>query len=302
MPVVLETAYSNPFSKGKVRDTYDLGDRLLMVTSDRISAFDVVMPTGIPNKGAVLNQLSAFWFGRLGHIIPHHLIELVTDAKQLEPYQSLLGAGADLQPLVARSMIVKKAEPILFECVVRGYLSGSGWAEYRHNGAIAGMPLPPGLVESAELRDPMFTPATKAATGHDENISVDRMASIVGKDLTHTLERASIALYSEARAFARERGIIIADTKFEFGVLDGRVILIDEALTPDSSRFWPADSYAPGGPQPSFDKQYLRDWLVNAGWNKEPPAPELPAEVVAHTAEKYREAFRRITGADLLGV
>jgi phosphoribosylaminoimidazole-succinocarboxamide synthase len=302
MSVVLETQYGYLFSKGKVRDTYDLGDRLLMVTTDRLSAFDVVLPTGIPGKGAVLNQLSAFWFGKLGHIVPNHLLEVVLDIKQLEPYRERLGAGADLKPLVARSMIVRKAEPILIECVVRGYLSGSGWAEYRKSGTIGGMPLPPGLVESSELRDPMFTPSTKAASGHDENISVEQMAAIVGRELTHTLERLTVALYSEARAYARERGIIIADTKFEFGMIDGQVILIDEALTPDSSRFWDAASYQPGGAQPSFDKHYVRDWLTDSGWNKEPPAPELPSDVVAHTAGKYREAYRRITGADVQGV
>lgn len=302
MSVVLETHYDNLFSKGKVRDTYDLGDRLLMVTTDRISAFDVVLPTGIPTKGAVLNQLSAFWFNRLGEVVPNHLLQLVTDIKQLEPYRDRLGKNADLQPLLARSMIVKKAEPILIECVVRGYLSGSGWAEYRKNGTIAGMPLPPGLVESSELRDPMFTPSTKAATGHDENISVERMASIIGKELTQELEHLSVTLYSQARAYARERGIVIADTKFEFGMLDGRVILIDEALTPDSSRFWDAAVYQPGGAQPSFDKQYVRDWLDSTGWNHEPPAPELPADVVERTAEKYREAHRRVSGQELQGI
>jgi len=299
MAVITDTHYQHLFSKGKVRDTYDLGDRLLMVTTDRLSAFDVVLPTGIPDKGAVLNQLSAFWFGRLSHIVPNHLIELVLNPAQLAPYQATL--GGDLAPLVGRSMLVRKAEPILIECVVRGYLSGSGWAEYKQQGTIGGMPLPPGLVESAELRTPMFTPATKAASGHDENISVDQMAAIVGRDLTQTLERLSVALYSEARAFARERGIIIADTKFEFGLVDGQVILIDEALTPDSSRFWDVTTYRPGGAQPSFDKQYVRDWLIDSGWNREPPAPELPPDVVARTAEKYREAYRRITGEAVRG-
>ena len=302
MPVVIETNYENRFSRGKVRDTYDLGDRLLMVTTDRLSAFDVVLPTGIPKKGAVLNQLSGFWFNKLGDIIPNHLMDLVLSVDQLEPYRDRLGKNADLSPLVARSMLVKKAQPILVECVVRGYLSGSGWGEYRKNGTIAGMPLPPGLVESSELRDPMFTPSTKAETGHDENISVDQMASLIGKELTQQLEAATVGLYSAARAYARERGIIIADTKFEFGIYDGQVILIDEALTPDSSRFWDVNVYKPGGAQPSFDKQYVRDWLDASGWNHEPPAPALPDEVAQRTADKYREAFRRITGEDLKGI
>ena len=300
MPVVTETHYDHLFSTGKVRDTYDLGDNLLMVTTDRLSAFDVVLPTGIPDKGAVLNQLSAFWFGKLGAIVPNHLLDLVLDVGQLAPHRSALGSG-DLSPLVGRSMIVRKAQPVLIECVVRGYLSGSGWAEYKQRGTIGGMPLPPGLVESAELRTPMFTPSTKAASGHDENISVDQMAAIVGKDLTSTLERLSVALYSAARAYARDRGIIIADTKFEFGLVDGQIMLIDEALTPDSSRFWDVETYAPGGAQPSFDKQYVRDWLIDSGWNREPPAPELPPEVVQRTADKYREAYRRITGEAVQG-
>jgi phosphoribosylaminoimidazole-succinocarboxamide synthase len=212
----------------------------------------------------------------------------------------LLGAQADLRPLVARSMIVRKAEPILIECVVRGYLSGSGWSEYRRSGTIGGMPLPPGLVESAELRDPMFTPSTKAASGHDENISVEGMVSIVGRELTETLERLSVSLYSEARAFARERGIIIADTKFEFGIVDGEPIIIDEMLTPDSSRFWPADEYKTGRGQPSFDKQFVRDWLTQSGWNREPPAPELPPDIVEKTSQRYHEAYRRLTGRELM--
>jgi phosphoribosylaminoimidazole-succinocarboxamide synthase len=280
------------FRRGKVREVYDLGDRLLFVTSDRISAFDVVLPSGIPDKGTVLTQLSAFWFARTGHIVPNHFI--TADVAQFPPE---LRAHAD--KLRGRAMLVQKAERIDFECVVRGYLAGSAWAEYQRDGTVCGAPLPPGLRESDELPQPIFTPATKAETGHDVNISVDELAAAVGADLARRLAETSIALYSFARAFARERGIIIADTKFEFGFRDGQLILIDEVLTPDSSRFWDAATYEPGRPQPSFDKQYVRDWLTASGWNREPPAPELPPDVVARTAEKYREAYRRITGQPL---
>ena len=276
------------FARGKVRDMYDLGDRLLMVATDRLSAYDVVMREPIPGKGIVLTALSEFWFERTRDVIPNHL--LTTDVQELdlpEPATRMLDG---------RSMLVRRAERVDVECVVRGYLAGSGWAEYKAKGTCIGHQLPPGLVESSELPEPIFTPATKAATGHDENISTAEMADLVGKELTHLLEDASLRLYSSAAAHCRERGIILADTKFEFGLLDGDIILIDEALTPDSSRFWPADAFKPGGPQPSFDKQYVRDYLDSTGWNHEPPPPPLPPEVVTRTSEKYREAYQRIVG------
>src|SRR3990172_4516674 len=299
MPILLETQLPKLFRRGKVRDTYDLGEKLLMVATDRISAFDVVLPSGIPDKGAVLTQLSAFWFERTAHLAPNHMLELVLASEQLEPYRGQLGAEADLAALAGRSMLVRKADPVPIECVVRGYLSGSGWAEYRERGTLAGEPLPPGLRESEELDTPRFTPATKAESGHDINISIEEMAGMVGADLTEELRRLSSAIYEHARVYARGRGIIIADTKFEFGLLSGQVLLIDECLTPDSSRFWGVRDYRPGVSQPSFDKQYVRDWLTASEWNKEPPAPELPLDVGEQTAEKYREAFQRLTGQEL---
>ena len=299
MALLLETRLPNLFRRGKVRDTYDLGDKLLMVATDRISAFDVVLPTGIPEKGAVLTQLSAFWFDRLGHLVPNHFDTLITSADQLEPYRDILGADNDLEDLVGRSMLVRRAEPILVECVVRGYISGSGWAEYKNRGTLAEVELPGGMRESEELDEPHFTPATKADSGHDENISIGEMANMLGSDLTETLRRYSVSLYEHARVYARGKGIIIADTKFEFGISDDKVILIDEVLTPDSSRFWDTRDYRPGIAPPSFDKQYVRDWLVASGWDKEPPAPELPADVVASTTEKYREAYERLAGHPL---
>ncbi len=299
MALLLETRLPNLFRRGKVRDTYDLGDKLLMVATDRISAFDVVLPTGIPDKGAVLTQLSAFWFDRLGHLAPNHFDTLITSADQLEPYRDVLGADNDLEDLVGRSMLVRRAEPILVECVVRGYISGSGWAEYKDRGTLAEVELPGGMRESEELDEPHFTPATKADSGHDENISIGEMANMLGSDLTETLRRYSVSLYEHARVYARGKGIIIADTKFEFGIADDKVILIDEVLTPDSSRFWDTRDYRPGIAPPSFDKQYVRDWLVASGWDKEPPAPELPADVVASTTEKYREAYERLAGHPL---
>ena len=299
MTLLLETQLPHLFRRGKVRDTYDLGDKLLMVATDRISAFDVVLPTGIPDKGAVLTQISAFWFERTQHLIQNHMLEMVLNPEQLEPYRGLLGTEADLTSLCCRSMLVRKAEPVLIECVVRGYLSGSGWAEYKDRGTLAGEPLPPGMRESDELEHPYFTPATKEDSGHDINISIREMEHMVGAELTDKLRKASLAVYEHARVYARGRGIIIADTKFEFGLQDGQVILIDECLTPDSSRFWGVRDYRPGVSQPSFDKQYVRDWLTASGWNKEPPAPELPPDVVAQTAEKYREAYERITGQEL---
>jgi len=277
---------------GKVREIFDLGDALLLVATDRISAFDCVMPNGIPRKGEVLTQLSHFWFARFAALIPNHLLAGPDDPlpASLQPFASSLSR---------RSMLVRKAKPLAIECVVRGYLAGSGWKEYQARQTVCGIALPPGLVESAELPEPIFTPATKAESGHDENIGFEEAARIVGANVAEEARRASLALYTNARDYARERGIVIADTKFEFGLFDGRLILIDEVLTPDSSRFWPADRYAPGRSQPSFDKQFVRDYLETLDWDKTPPAPALPPEVVAKTQEKYFEAYRRLTGKTL---
>ena len=277
---------------GKVREIFDLGDAFLLVATDRISAFDCVMPNGIPRKGEVLTQLSHFWFERFAGAVPNHL---------------LAGAAAPLparlQPFAAqlrgRSMIVKKARPLAIECVVRGYLAGSGWKEYRKSQTVCGVKLPAGLAESAELPQPIFTPATKAESGHDENISFAQAARIVGQEIAEQVRDRSLELYADARDYARARGIVIADTKFEFGLHDGDLILIDEVLTPDSSRFWPASEYAPGKGQPSFDKQFVRDYLETLDWDKTPPAPALPPEIVARTQAKYLEAYERITGRSL---
>ena len=280
------------FRRGKVRDTFDLGDRLLMVSSDRVSAFDVVMPNGIPGKGVVLTQLSTFWFDRLAGLVPNHLL-----ATEVADFPAALQAHA--ATLRGRSVLVRKAERIDIECVTRGYLAGSAWAEYRRAGTVCGQPLPPGLVESARLPEPIFTPAIKADEGHDENISVARMVEIIGAGLARELERLSRAIYDAASEYATGRGIIIADTKLEFGLIDGEPILIDELLTPDSSRFWDAGRWQPGRAQDSLDKQPLRDWLVASGWNREPPAPPLPPDVVARIAEKYRSAYARLTGSPI---
>ncbi|MCX8090045.1 MAG: phosphoribosylaminoimidazolesuccinocarboxamide synthase [Verrucomicrobiae bacterium] len=274
---------------GKVRELFDLGDRLLIVATDRISAFDVVMPNGIPRKGEVLTQISFFWFDRFASLVPNHLLAGANDP--LPPNLQLFAAQ-----LARRSMIVKKAKPLAIECVVRGYLAGSGWKEYKRSQTVCGIKLPPGLLESSELPEPIFTPATKAVTGHDENISFEGAAQIVGAELAERVRDLSLRIYTEARAYARQRGIIIADTKFEFGLSDGQLILIDEVLTPDSSRFWPADQYAPGRSQPSFDKQFVRDYLETLDWDKTPPGPVLPPEVVAKTSAKYLEAYERLTG------
>jgi phosphoribosylaminoimidazole-succinocarboxamide synthase len=275
--------------RGKVRDVYDLGDRLLIVTTDRISAFDVVLPTPIPEKGTVLTQLSLFWFDLLKDVVPNHIDHGGKPVPALERY------ARDLE---GRSMIVVKTDPLPVECVVRGYVAGSAWKDYRATGAVCGIALPPGLRESDRLEQPLFTPSTKAEEGHDENIPFERMAAIVGGDRAAELRSLSLDLYSRARAHAEARGIILADTKLEFGIRDGRVMWIDEAFTPDSSRFWPKDGYAPGRPQPSFDKQYVRDYLESIAWDKRPPAPPLPAEVVARTREKYVEAYARLTGRE----
>jgi len=277
---------------GKVRDIYDLGDCLLFVASDRISAFDVIMPNGIPRKGEVLTQISYFWFGQTESFQPNHLLsgpdQPLPDL--LQPYAASLNR---------RSMIVKKATPLAIECVVRGYLAGSGWKEYRQNQTVCGIKLPPGLKESSELPQPIFTPATKAESGHDENISFEQASEIVGGEIAARVRDASLRIYNFARDYARQRGIIIADTKFEFGTLDGQLLLIDELLTPDSSRFWPADQYEPGKSQPSFDKQFVRDYLETLDWNKTPPGPVLPPEVVARSQAKYLEAYERLTGRKL---
>ncbi|MCX6904699.1 MAG: phosphoribosylaminoimidazolesuccinocarboxamide synthase [Verrucomicrobia bacterium] len=277
---------------GKVREMFDLGDRFLLVASDRISAFDCIMPNGIPRKGEVLTQISHFWFEKFSSFQPNHLLAGANDPlpDYLQPFAAALAR---------RSMMVKKANPLAIECVVRGYLAGSGWKEYQKSQTVCGAPLPPGLAESAELPEPMFTPATKAETGHDENISFGQAEKLVGTAIARQARDASLRLYATARDYARQRGIIIADTKFEFGVFDGKLILIDEVLTPDSSRFWPADQYKPGRGQPSFDKQFVRDYLETLSWDKTPPAPALPAEVVAKTTEKYLEAYQRLTGRTL---
>jgi phosphoribosylaminoimidazole-succinocarboxamide synthase len=277
-------------ARGKVRDIYQVDGNLLLVATDRLSAFDVVLPTPIPDKGKVLTQLSSFWFNTLQDVVPNHLIS-TTDfpAKAREFSDDLAG----------RTMVCRKTQPVLVECVVRGYLSGSGWKDYRAKGSVCGIALPPGLGESARLPAPVFTPATKAASGHDENISFDQMVALIGGPLAEQLRAISMEIYRRATDYAEPRGILLADTKFEFGLIGNQVMWIDEALTPDSSRFWPAQGYAPGRPQPSFDKQYVRDYLEQIGWNKQPPAPELPAEVVAATRAKYREAYRLLTGREL---
>ena len=299
MSIVLETRYPRLFARGKVRDTYDLGDELLIVATDRLSAFDVILPTGIPDKGAVLTQISAFWLERTRSVVPNHYGRVVR-SEHLDELAAALGtARSELQPLPGRSMVVRKADRIDIECVVRGYLAGSAWEEYRKAGTVCGSPLSAGQAESQKLSEPIFTPSTKAETGHDVNISVEEMRRLVGAELTSKLAEASIAVYLEADAYARSRGIIIADTKMEFGLVDGELILIDELLTPDSSRFWDMAEYEPGRPQSSFDKQFVRDWLTSSGWDREPPAPVLPPEIVERTAEKYREAFRRLAGREL---
>jgi phosphoribosylaminoimidazole-succinocarboxamide synthase len=277
---------------GKVRDIFDLGDRLLLVASDRLSAFDVIMPNGIPRKGEVLTQISFFWFDRFAGLVPNHLLASADDPlpPSLQPFAA---------QLTRRCMIVKKAKPLAIECIVRGYLSGSGWKEYQQKQTVCGIALPAGLTESAELPEPIFTPSTKAEVGHDENITFEQAAMTIGEGLATQAHDLSLKLYRAGRDFARQRGIIIADTKFEFGVCDGQLILIDEVLTPDSSRFWPADQYAPGRGQPSFDKQFVRDYLETLAWNKTPPGPVLPANVVEKTSAKYLEAYERLTGKRL---
>jgi len=288
-----------PVARGKVRDIYDLGDKLLIVATDRLSAFDVILPTPIPDKGRVLTQLSLFWFNLLKDVVPNHVLSATDFPAPFDAFRD---------DLAGRSMVVRKTQPLPIECVVRGYVSGSGWKDYKATGKICGITLPSGLLESDRLPEPIFTPATKAATGHDENISFERAAALVGADLAERVREISVELYRRAAAYAEPRGVILADTKFEFGLLgatlDSReglnsLMWIDEALTPDSSRFWPAAQYKPGGPQPSFDKQFVRDYLEQIRWPKTPPGPELPPDVVAATRAKYREAFHILTGRDL---
>ena len=299
--VLQETRFGSliPAARGKVRDIYDLGDKLLIVATDRLSAFDVILPTPIPDKGRVLTQLSLFWFDLLKDIIPNHVIS-ATDFPA--PY------AAFRDDLAGRSMVVRKTQPLPIECVVRGYVSGSGWKDYKAAGKICGIALPAGLRESDRLPEPIFTPATKAATGHDENISFDQAASLIGEGLAQRVRSVSLEIYRRAAGYAEPRGVILADTKFEFGLLGttldsenavDSLMWIDEALTPDSSRFWPAAQYHPGGPQPSFDKQFVRDYLEQIRWPKTPPGPQLPPDVVAATRAKYREAFRILTGHEL---
>ena len=294
-PPLLDTCLNGhaPDARGKVRDIYQTNDSLVMVATDRISAFDYVLGSGIPDKGKVLTQLSAFWFARTAHIVPNHVV--TTDVRQypieMRPHEALLRG---------RSMLVRRTTPLPIECVARGYLSGPGWKEYRDTGRVCGIALPSGLRESDRLDDPIFTPATKAATGHDINISEGEAGTIVGGALIGRLKKLTLELYRFGAQHAASRGIVLADTKFEFGLLpSGELLLIDEAMTPDSSRYWPLDSYRPGGPQPSFDKQFVRDYLETIGWNKQPPVPALSEEVVRKTREKYLEAYRRLTGEEL---
>ena len=298
--MLIETGLPNLLHRGKVRDTYSIADDLLlMVATDRISAFDVVLPTGIPNKGLVLNRISSFWFNKTEHLIPNHLVVLA-DAEGAADLLSQNPTLAGVSPeLASQAMIVKRAERLDLECIVRGYITGSAWAEYRRQGTVSGQPMPDGLVEGIKFPEPLFTPTTKAEEGHDQNMSPQEVEDLVGAEMAQQLEEASKAVYEFAHDYSQERGIILADTKMEFGLLNGQLILIDELLTPDSSRFWDMEGYAPGKSQPNYDKQFVRDWLLDQGWNQEPPAPELPEDVVSKTTERYTEAYRRLTGVEL---
>jgi phosphoribosylaminoimidazole-succinocarboxamide synthase len=292
MKVLRETQFPGlaPSTRGKVRDIYDLGDKLLIVATDRLSAFDVILPTPIPDKGRVLTQLSLFWFDLLSDVVPNHVLSTTELPAPFDRFK---------EELAGRSMLVHKTKPLPIECVVRGYVSGSGWKDYRSTGKVCGITLPAELKESDRLPEPIFTPATKAVTGHDENISFERAAALIGQQLAVRVRTISLEIYRRAAAHAEPRGVILADTKFEFGLLDGQLMWIDEAITPDSSRFWSATLYRPGGPQPSFDKQFVRDYLERMQWPKTPPGPELPAEIVAATRAKYREAYRLLVGHEL---
>jgi phosphoribosylaminoimidazole-succinocarboxamide synthase len=290
--LTLELPGIKKLKSGKVREVFDLGSSLLFVASDRISAFDCVLPNGIPRKGEVLTQISYFWFAQTEKLVPNHLLSKAGDP--------LPGELQKFSPFLdRRSMVVQKAQPLAIECVVRGYLSGSGWKDYQKTGTVCGVKLPPGLKDSSRLPEPIFTPATKAETGHDENISFEQACEITGRGIAEKARDLSLKIYSFAAEYALQRGLIIADTKFEFGMVDGKLVLIDEVLTPDSSRFWPADKYEAGRGQPSFDKQYVRDYLETLSWNKQPPAPALPAEIVAKTTAKYLDAYSRLTGKTL---
>ena len=279
------------FKSGKVRDIYDLEDRLLVVATDRISAFDYVLPNPIPDKGKILTGLSAFWFDFMANVVPNHLISC-----SMEDLPAELQAHGD--EIEGRFMLVMKAEVVEVECVARGYIAGSGWKEYKEKGSICGIKLPKGLAEAAELPETIFTPATKAKAGHDINITMKTVEQMVGREIADTLAETSLAIYDRAKEYGKERGVIIADTKFEFGLIEGEIILIDEILTPDSSRFWPADSYRPGGPQFSYDKQFVRDYLESIRWDKKPPVPELPEEIIVKTREKYMDAYRSLVGRE----
>ena len=283
--------------RGKVRDTYGLADdHLLMVATDRISAFDVVLPTGITDKGLVLNRISAFWFDKTKHIVPNHFVCLGDSPEAAQYIEGSSIAGLVSEEIASKSMVVKRAERLDLECVVRGYITGSAWSEYRRQGTVSGLDVGTDLVEGQAFPEPLFTPTTKAEEGHDENMSRQDVLDMVGFDMAHRLEETSISIFKWALDYARERNIILAATKMEFGVIDGQLTLIDELLTPDSSRFWDVQGYAPGKSQPSYDKQFVRDWLDNQGWDHEPPAPELPGDVVAQTARKYQEAYCKLTG------
>jgi phosphoribosylaminoimidazole-succinocarboxamide synthase len=293
-PIILESNLPGVerYARGKVRDVYSAGDNLLIVATDRISAFDYILATGIPDKGRVLTQLSVFWFDFVREITPTHFL-----SADCGEYPAPLRQFRD--QLEGRSMLVKRARMIEVECVARGYLAGSGWKEYRQSGTVCGIPLPPGLQESDKLPKPIFTPSTKAQSGHDENVPFEAVVALVGQDLARRLRNLTLAIYGHAAEYAAARGVIIADTKFEFGFVGDQLVLADEVLTPDSSRFWPAETWRPGGPQPSYDKQYVRDYLESIHWNKQPPAPPLPAEVAGKTSEKYQQAYRALTGKAL---
>ena len=298
--MLLETRLPNQLHRGKVRDIYAVNDELLlMVATDRISAFDVVLPDGIPNKGRVLNRMSAFWFEKTRHIVPNHLICLADAPDVGATYRGNELLSAISPQLASQAMIVRKAERIDIECIVRGYITGSAWSEYRREGTVSGKPMPVGLLEGTPFPQPIFTPTTKAEEGHDQNMSDQEVLDMVGAAMARQLQETSVAVFSSAQEYANSRGIILADTKMEFGTLDGELILIDELLTPDSSRFWDMEGYRPGQSQPNYDKQFVRDYLLEQGWNQEPPAPSLPQDVVAKTSERYLEAYYRITGQRL---
>ena len=298
--MLLETRLPNQLHRGKVRDTYAVNDELLlMVATDRISAFDVVLPDGIPDKGRVLNRMSAFWFEKTKHIVPNHLICLADAPDVGASYRGNELLSAISPQLASQAMIVRKAQRIDIECIVRGYITGSAWSEYRREGTVSGKPMPEGMLEGAAFPQPIFTPTTKAEEGHDQNMSDQEVLDMVGAEMARQLQETSVAVFSSAQEYANSRGIILADTKMEFGTLDGELILIDELLTPDSSRFWDMEGYRPGQSQPNYDKQFVRDYLLEQGWNQEPPAPSLPQDVVAKTSERYLEAYYRITGQRL---